>query len=64
MQRIEILDRKDPEIAFGLRKIIQNWSGAAVNRLLLKDLKNNKTDTDSVVKLLSMRKELREKTAG
>lgn len=61
IQRIEVLDMKDPQTAYGLRKIMQNWNGTAVNRLLLKDLKNNKADTDSIVKLLSLRKELREK---
>ncbi len=61
IDRIGVLDKKDPQLAAGLRKIMQNWNGAAVNRLLLKDLKNNRADTDSVVKLLSLRKELREK---
>jgi hypothetical protein len=61
IDRIGILDAKDPQLALGLRKIMQNWNGAAVNRLLLKDLKTNRADTDSVVKLLSLRKELREK---
>ena len=59
--RIEILDEKDPLLAFGLRKIMQNWQGAAINALMLRDLKNNKSDTDAVVKLLSLRKELRDK---
>jgi hypothetical protein len=49
IDRISVLDAKDPQLALGLRKIIQNWNGAAVNRLLLKDLKNNRADTDSVV---------------
>jgi hypothetical protein len=64
IERISILDTKDPQLASGLRKIMQGWTGAAVNRLLLRDLKNNKADTDSVVKLLSLRKELREKQAN
>ena len=61
IDRIGVLDTKDPQLAAGLRKIMQNWNDASVNRLLLKDLKNNKADADSVVKLLSLRKELREK---
>lgn len=61
IERIAYLDPKEPQTAFGLRKIMQNWRGAAVNRLLLKDLKTDKADTDAVVKLLSLRKELREK---
>jgi HEAT repeat protein len=59
ISRIGILDEKDPPLAFGLRKIMQNWQGAAINALLLRDLKNDKSDTDAVVKLLSLRKELR-----
>jgi hypothetical protein len=61
LERIEYLDRKEPDIASALRKIIQNWRGAAVNSMLLRDLKNNKTDIDGVIKLLSLRKELKEK---
>ncbi|HEX8734155.1 MAG TPA: hypothetical protein VF721_02455 [Pyrinomonadaceae bacterium] len=61
LDRIELLDRKEPSTANALRKIIQNWRGAAVNSMLLRDLKNNKSDIDGVVKLLSLRKELREK---
>ncbi|MCY7375223.1 MAG: HEAT repeat domain-containing protein [Pyrinomonadaceae bacterium] len=61
IDRINVLDAKEPQIAFGLRKIMLNWRGAAINAMLMRDVKNNKTDVDSVVKLLSLRKELREK---
>ncbi|HLM02070.1 MAG TPA: hypothetical protein VK400_13530, partial [Pyrinomonadaceae bacterium] len=61
LERIEVLESKEPNTANALRKIIQNWRGAAVNSMLLKDLKNNKLDTDGIVKLLSLRKELKEK---
>lgn len=61
IDRIGFLDKKDPVLALGLRRIMQNWNGAAVNRLMLQDLKNNRIEADSVVKLLSLRKELREK---
>ena len=60
ISRIGILDEKDPPLALGLRKIMQNWYGAAINALMLRDVKNNKTDTDAVVKLLSLRKILRD----
>jgi hypothetical protein len=60
-ERIEALERKEPNIADALRKIIRSWSGAAVNSVLLRDLKNDKTDLDGIVKLLSLRKELKEK---
>lgn len=59
IERIGVLDAKDPPLAYSLRKIMQSWRGAAVNRLLLRDLKQNKADTDAVVKLLSLRTELR-----
>ena len=64
LDRIEYLDKKEPPVAVNLRKIIQNWRGAAVNSMLLRDLKNNRTDADAVVKLLSVRKELKEKQAS
>jgi len=64
IDRIGVLDTKDAPLAYSLRKIMQSWNGAAVNRLLLRDLKTDKADTDSVVKLLSLRKELREKQAS
>ena len=62
--RIAELDKKDVPLASGLRQVIKNWNGAAVNALLLNDLKNGKADLDSIVKLLSLRKELREKQSG
>jgi hypothetical protein len=61
LERLEVLDKKEPNVASALRKIIRNWRGAAVNSMMLKDLKNNKTDVDAVVKLLSLRRELKEK---
>lgn len=64
INRIDELDKKNPPLAFALRKILQNWSGAAVNSLLLRDLKNGKSDANAVVKLLSVRGDLREKQAG
>jgi hypothetical protein len=64
LDRIEYLDKKEPDVAANLRKIIQNWRGAAVNSMLLRDLKNNKGDVDAVVKLLSLRRELKEKQSG
>ena len=58
--RITELETKKPRLAFILRKIIQRWNGAGLNALLLRDLRNDKTDVDGIVKLLSLRKELRE----
>jgi hypothetical protein len=64
LDRIEYLDKKEPQVAAAMRKIIQNWRGAAVNSMLLRDLKNNRSDTDAVIKLLSQRKDLKEKQSG
>ncbi len=61
VERIGELEKKDKSLAFALRKVIQRWNGAGVNLLLLKDLKNGRADMDEIVKLLSLRKELREK---
>ena len=61
IQRINILDRSNPPIANALRRIILGWNGAGVNLILLNDLKNNKADINEVVKLLTIRKELKEK---
>ncbi len=58
--RINILDRTDPPIAAALRKIMLGWRGAAVNQILLNDLKNDKADINEIIKLLSIRRELRE----
>ena len=60
IERIAVLDVSDAPTAAALRKIVVHWSGAAVNRLLLKDLKADKADGEAVVKLLSLRKSLRE----
>ncbi len=59
--RINELERKDPPVAKALREIMKRWNGAAVYSLFLADLKNNRADVDAIVKLLSVRKELREK---
>jgi hypothetical protein len=61
VERIKVLEKKSPQIASIMRNIIKNWSGKGVNSLMLKDLKTNSTDITSVIKLLTLRKELREK---
>lgn len=61
IERIVRHDERDPKLAAALRKIVQRWSGTAVNTLLLRELKTGKADTDAVVKLLGIRKDLREK---
>ncbi len=60
VERIGVLDRKEPTVAASLRAIMRNWHGAAVNASMLRDLKNGRSDSESIVKLLSLRKTLRE----
>lgn len=61
IDRIEILDGKDPQAAATLRQVILNWRGLAVSALLLRDLKNGRAESAAVVRLLAERKVLREK---
>lgn len=64
IDRIGILDREDPKLAWALRNIMLNWRGVAINSLLLRDLKNGRATLEEVLKLLSIRRELRENQAG
>jgi hypothetical protein len=61
VDRIAALDRRDPPTAAKLRSILQNWNGPAINAMLLRELETGKATLDSVVKLLSLRKEFMEK---
>lgn len=61
VSRINVLDRSDRTLADALRRIMLGWQGAAVNLVLLNDIKNGKADINAILKLLSIRKELREK---
>jgi len=61
IDRIAFYDKRDPEMSYGLRRIIQNWKGTAINSLLLRDLKDGKFNPQAILKLLILRKELREK---
>lgn len=61
VSRINVLDRSDRMLADALRRIMLGWQGAAVNLVLLNDVKMGKADISAVLKLLSIRKELREK---
>jgi hypothetical protein len=58
--RVDAYDKRDPLMAETLRRVLMSWNGAAVNSLLLRDLKAGRVDPDAVVKLLSVRKQLRE----
>ncbi len=61
VRRINDLDRQDPPLANALRRIMLKWEGAGVNLVLLNDLKTGKADINTVIKLLTIRKELKEK---
>jgi hypothetical protein len=61
IDRISYNEKKNPPIALAMRQIIQNWKGTAINALLLRDLKDGKSNLPAVVKLLIIRKEMREK---
>ncbi len=59
--RLNSLDKSEPQIAGIIREFMQNWRGEAINALLLNDLADGKSDLNAIVKLLSLRKEIREK---
>ncbi len=40
--RIKILDEKEPATAYALRRIMLNWRGAAINQMLMRDVRDNK----------------------
>lgn len=61
IDRIGLHEKRDPQLASALRDIIQNWKGTAINALLLRDLRDGKANLFAIVKLLTLRKELREK---
>ncbi len=62
--RITLLEKSDPPVSEVLRMLLLNWKGPAINALLLKDLKDDKASAAGVLKLLSVRKDLREKQSG
>ena len=64
VDRIEILDEKDPSLARAYRQMILKWQNSVINSLLLRDLRRDIADTDTIVRLLSQRKGLREKQSG
>lgn len=60
VSRIESLDKKEPALAAAYRRMILSWQNAAINMLLLSDLKRGVANADTIVRLLSQRKALRE----
>ena len=61
VERITSLDRSDAKTANALRRIVMRWHAPAINTLFLNDLKTNKATSESIVRLLGVRSELREK---
>jgi HEAT repeat protein len=60
VDRVTALDPREPTVAATLRKIILGWNGVAVNSLILRDIKNGRMDADAILKMLAIRKKLRE----
>lgn len=58
--RIETLDGIDPKLAGMLRRIVLQWPNRAVDLLFLRDLRNDRSEVESVVRLLSKRSNLRQ----
>jgi HEAT repeat protein len=61
VDRIEALDKRDPQLAAAYRGIVLNWQNAAINMLLLRDTKRGVADANTILRLLATRKMLREK---
>ena len=59
--RIEDDDKRDPGMAEAYRKIVLQWPNAVINMLFLRDTKRDVASVDTILRLLSQRKQLREK---
>ena len=64
VDRIEALTRREPAVSQALRKIVLGWNGTAVNAMILRDIKIGNLDADAILKMLAIRKELREKQSS
>ena len=64
INRIEVLDSKEPQVAGVLRGLINRWNSPAVFALMLRDVKNGRADIAAVLKLLSQRQALAEQQAA
>jgi len=61
LDRIESLEKREPAIALAFRQLIQRWRGSAMNSLALREVKKGTAGVETVIRLLSQRKELKEK---
>ena len=60
VNRIEGLDKTNPRLSAAFRKMALRWQNSVINALMLRDVKNDIANVDTVVRLLSQRKTLRE----
>jgi len=63
VNRIEGLDKTNPRLSAAFRKMVLRWQNNVINALMLRDVKNDIANVDSIVRLLSQRKTLRESQA-
>lgn len=63
VDRIELLDQKDPRLAAAYRRMVLRWQNPVINVLFLRDVKRGMADVDTIVRLLGARKTLRERLA-
>ncbi len=61
IDRIDAYDKRDAQMAAAMRRIVLNWGNAPITMLLLRDVKRGVADVDTILRLLSERKVLREK---
>jgi hypothetical protein len=59
--RIGVLEKTEPKVAKIMRGYVRSWKVTAVNILMLRDVRDGKTELENIIELLARRKELREK---
>lgn len=64
VNRIEQLDKSDQRQTQAYRKMAMRWQNSIINSLFLLDVRNDRSDIDSVIRLLSQRVALREKQSS
>jgi len=64
IERRKSLLKTKPEIAQILTDILKNWEGRAADLFRLNEIKNNAADVETILKVLTARRSLREKVAA
>ncbi|MBV9240719.1 MAG: hypothetical protein JO314_01820, partial [Acidobacteria bacterium] len=59
VDRIGEIDKQDPELGQAYRSVVMRWSNAAINILFLHDAKRGTATTDTLLRLLATREELK-----